>query len=117
MRKRPTRAEQKIWRWLRDRYLGGYKFRRQHPVDSYILDFYCSELQLCVEVDGETHDTETRVAYDARRTRVLASHGIRVLRLRNEHVATQPDGAWALIVDAVEKAAARHPDRESRPSP
>ena len=117
MRTRSTRAENTIWRWLRNRYLGDYKFRRQHPVDSYILDFYCPELQLCIEVDGETHDTAERAAYDARRTANLARHGIHVLRLTNDHIATQPDGAWALIVDAVGHAAAKLADRESRPSP
>ena len=111
LRRTSTPAERKLWYWLRHRYLGGHKFRRQHPIDDYVLDFYCAELRLCIEVDGETHDTETAILYDARRTRFLAARGVTVLRLRNEHVDEQPDGAWDLIVDAVERL------RESRPSP
>jgi len=49
MRKAPTRSEDRVWSWLRDRRFGGYKFRRQHPVGDYIVDFYCSELKLAIE--------------------------------------------------------------------
>ncbi|HEU4889251.1 MAG TPA: endonuclease domain-containing protein, partial [Thermoanaerobaculia bacterium] len=100
------------------RYLGGHKFRRQHPIDGYILDFYCSELKLCVEVDGQSHDTEATVLYDSKRTCDLTAYGVTVLRLRNEHIAEQPDGAWSMIVEAVEEAIrVKNVSRESRPSP
>jgi very-short-patch-repair endonuclease len=119
LRRGSTAAERKIWYWLRHRYLGGYKFRRQHPIDSYILDFYCPELKLCVEVDGQSHDTEAKVLYDANRTRTLAAHGVRVVRLRNEHIDEQADGAWSVIVAAVDEAirVRKLLLRESRPSP
>ncbi|MFL6246819.1 MAG: endonuclease domain-containing protein [Thermoanaerobaculia bacterium] len=110
LRQTSTAPEHKIWRWLRNRYLGQYKFRRQHPVDDYILDFYCAELKLCIEVDGESHDYH--VAYDARRTQFLEARGITVLRLRNEYIDEQPDNAWSLIVEAVENCV-----RQCRPSP
>jgi len=111
LRKTLTAAERKLWYWLRHRYLGGHKFRRQHAIDDYILDFYCAELRFCIEVDGASHDTETAILYDARRSRFLAARGVSVLRLRNEYIDEQPDGAWDLIVDRVERL------RESRPSP
>ena len=107
LRRGSTAAERKIWYWLRHRYLGGHKFRRQHPIDSYILDFYCPELKLCIEVDGQSHDTEATVLYDANRTRILAARGVTVVRLRNEHIDEQPDGAWSLIVAAVDEAMLR----------
>ena len=118
LRRGSTAAERKIWYWLRHRYLGGHKFRRQHPIDSYILDFYCPELKLCIEVDGQSHDTEATVLYDTKRTVGLATHGVTVVRLRNEHIGEQPDGAWSLIVAAVDEAIrVRSVQRESRPSP
>ncbi|MGA8221784.1 MAG: DUF559 domain-containing protein, partial [Candidatus Acidiferrales bacterium] len=55
MRQTQTDAERKLWSILRDRRLGGFKFRRQHPVDRYILDFYCAERRLAVEADGGQH--------------------------------------------------------------
>ena len=118
LRRSSTAAETKIWYWLRHRYLGGHKFRRQHPIDRYILDFYCPELKLCIEVDGQSHDTDASVLYDATRTRKLAACGVTVVRLRNDHIDEQADGAWSLIVAAVEEAMrVRSPHRESRPSP
>jgi very-short-patch-repair endonuclease len=51
-RKRPTREERVVWRWLRDRRFGELKFRRQHPLIGYILDFYCAEICLAIEIDG-----------------------------------------------------------------
>ena len=115
LRKCSTLAERKLWHWLRRRYLGGFKFRRQHSIDGYILDFYCPALNLCVEVDGTCHDSPERMSYDESRTRHLSARGITVIRLGNEHIDEQPDGAWSLIVAAVESAERRHP--ELRPSP
>ena len=119
LRRNSTAAERKIWHWLRHRYLGGHKFRRQHPIGGYVLDFYCPELKLCVEVDGQSHDTDARVGYDIKRTDKLAAYGVTVVRLRNEYIDEQPDGAWSVIVAAVEEAMrARNTGlRESRPSP
>src|SRR5687768_13771758 len=97
LRKTSTACERKIWYWLRHRYVDGYKFRRQHPTDDdYILDFYCAELKLCIELDGPVHDTAEQAEYDAARTRTLMAKNIRVVRIRNEYVREQPDGAWAM---------------------
>ncbi len=77
-------AEQLVWSLLRDRRLGGLKFRRQVPSGPYIADFLCHEVNLIVELDGETH--EYRMHEDAERTRYLESQELRVLRVANEDV-------------------------------
>jgi very-short-patch-repair endonuclease len=56
MRRAPTRSENRLWSWLRDRRFDGYKFRRQYPIGRYVLDFYCAELKLAIEVDGRHHE-------------------------------------------------------------
>ena len=81
LRKNATDAERRLWRHLRRRGLGGFRFRRQHPVGLYICDFVCVEASVVVELDGSQH--VDRTAYDARRDRFLRSAGFRVLRFWN----------------------------------
>ena len=83
LRKALTLSEQRLWQWLRNRAFCGYKFRRQVPVAHYILDFYCPELKLAVEVDGRQHELPCMVQYDDERSMELARFGIRVLRIAN----------------------------------
>jgi very-short-patch-repair endonuclease len=84
LRQEMTPAEIVLWEKLRDRRLGGYKFRRQKPIGPFIVDFYCAESRLVVEIDGESHDL--RAEQDEARTRQLADYGYRVIRFRNEQV-------------------------------
>jgi very-short-patch-repair endonuclease len=84
MRREPTRAEDRVWFWLRDRRCAGFKFRRQVPVGPYILDFYCVELKLAIELDGAHHRAAWICDYDGRRSLELEDHGIYVLRIPNE---------------------------------
>ncbi|CAN5381735.1 hypothetical protein BH24GEM3_BH24GEM3_21670 [soil metagenome] len=84
LRKEPTLAERTLWEAISKRRLGGLRFRRQHPVGRFILDFYCPGQRLAIELDGEVHDSQTE--RDAERTAVLQAAGIRVLRFRNEQV-------------------------------
>jgi len=79
-----TSAEVVMWGKVRGRRLAGMRFRRQHPVLGYVLDFYCHEIRLAVDVDGDAH--RGREQYDAMRTRILLDHAIKVLRLRNDEV-------------------------------
>jgi very-short-patch-repair endonuclease len=102
LRKHLTPAERIVWRWLRDRYLDGYKFRRQHPMGRYILDFYCIELRLCIELDGRFHNTDEGAARDEARSQELSTRGVTVIRFWNDDVREQPDGCWAKIVETVE---------------
>jgi len=86
LRKRETPAEKLLWWALRNRNLADLKFRRQHPIDRYILDFYCHEWQLAIELDGLHHFSPERRAYDAVRTRYLEGAGIRIIRFTNTQV-------------------------------
>jgi len=84
LRRRLTPAEAVLWEALRERRLGGIKFRRQHPVGAYVNDFCCSALRFGVEVDGPVHDG--RREEDADRVAVLAEEGYVLLRFLNEAV-------------------------------
>jgi very-short-patch-repair endonuclease len=84
MRKMPTRAEDRLWSWLRGRRTFGFKFRRQVPAGPYILDFYCAHLRLAIELDGSQHDTPGMQEYDDRRSAFLGKRGVRVFRIPNE---------------------------------
>jgi very-short-patch-repair endonuclease len=105
LRRAQTRAEHKVWWWLRDRALG-YKFRRQVPVGPYILDFYCDELGLAIELDGPQHNTFDMSDYDSERTLFLRERGIEVVRMPNE--LTDGDGEYgiACIKAAIARRAA-----------
>jgi len=83
LRNNPTSAEATLWCELQRKQLDGRKFRRQHSVGSYILDFYCPLEKLCVELDGAGHFTEEGIAYDKERTEYLNSLNIRVIRFKN----------------------------------
>jgi len=83
--------------------MAGWKFRRQHVVAGYIVDFYCPELRLAIEVDGAVH--RTQVAEDHRRDEALARLGTRVLRLRNAEVLERLDEVIARIAVACEAVA------------
>ena len=86
MRHELTWAEIALWRQLRNRQLCGLKFRRQQPLGSYILDFYCAEKLLVVELDGGQHDIPEEREYDARRTDFLRNEGLEVLRFWNSQI-------------------------------
>ena len=86
LRQRLTPAEARLWTLLKRSRLDGRKFRRQHSVGPYILDFYCPSEKLAVELDGEGHFTLPGVSHDAKRRRFLERYGIRVIRFENERV-------------------------------
>lgn len=89
LRQHATLAEIALWRLLKGRSVKGLKFRRQHGVGPYILDFYCPELKLCIELDGESHSNKTE--YDDARTEYLNTMGkIQVLRFENRVVLENP---------------------------
>ena len=86
LRKASTKAEKLLWAALRNRNLNGLKFRRQHALDKFIVDFYCNEKKLVVELDGNVHDEKNNKEYDEARTSMLAGLNIIVLRFKNEEV-------------------------------
>lgn len=88
LRKKQTPTEQILWECLRGRRLAGLKFRRQHPIDKFIADFYCHEARLVVEVDGAVHREKNQIERDALRTEVLSRLGLSVVRVTNTEVET-----------------------------
>ena len=101
LRRQSTDAEALLWRLLRGRQIASAKFRRQHSFSPYILDFYCHELKLAVELDGGQHNEEAGRRRDARRDAYLAEHGIRVLRFWNNDVFRETEAVLEAIYAAV----------------
>ena len=95
-----TAAERVLWQALRRRAVDNLRFRRQHAVGSYVLDFCCPEVKLAVELDGGIHDDDDQAAHDAERTRWLEAYGYRILRVRNEDVTADLSGVIARIRQA-----------------
>ena len=92
-----------MWRALRRRKLGGLKFRRQHPIGSSIVDFYCHNKHLAVEIDGPVHLGEDTRIRDALRQEVIEQYGVRFIRLSAEEVEHDLDGALKKIKAAVDE--------------
>ncbi len=88
-RKRPTPAERRAWDLIRGRKLLGLKFRRQHHIRGFVVDFYCHELRLVLEIDGPVHHTRGQKAHDAERAALLEGLGHRVVRIPNETVSRE----------------------------
>jgi very-short-patch-repair endonuclease len=93
-----------LWECLRGRRLNGLRFRRQHPIGPYILDFYCSSARLAVEVDGAAHDFQERARHDKRREAWLGEHGVRVLRFTAQDVL-RDEGLEGVLTMIAEVAA------------
>ena len=91
LRNNLTPAEAKLWFYLKSSQLGE-KFRRQHSVGSYILDFYCPRKKLAVELDGSPHDTEQGYQNDQKRTEYINKQGIKVIRFENKEVINNTEG-------------------------
>jgi very-short-patch-repair endonuclease len=86
LRRVETWAEKLMWRWLRDRRFSSYKFRRQHPLGIYYLDFFCEEAALNVELDGSQHGFPDQREHDQEREKFLKSRGIKTLRFWNSQL-------------------------------
>jgi very-short-patch-repair endonuclease len=116
LRKSMSDAERKLWRGLRARRIDGARFRRQHPIGRYIVDFVCLEQRLVVEVDGGQHTEDEHIAADARRDRWLESEGYRVMRVSTTDVYGNLDGVldtiWATLQDRLSVWAKPHPHQE-----
>ena len=89
LRNNLTPAEAILWKFLQNKQLNGKRFRRQHGVGPYILDFYCPSLKLAIELDGEQHFFEEGIAYDKIRTEYLNTFNIKVIRFENDEVLHQ----------------------------
>jgi very-short-patch-repair endonuclease len=100
LRRPMTPQELGLWLRVKNRQLGGFKFRRQHPVGPYILDFYCPEARLAVEIDGQSHWSPEQEAHDARRDAWFQEMGIETLRLSAESLK-RPGAAADRILEVV----------------
>jgi very-short-patch-repair endonuclease len=101
MRHPQTPAEATLWRAIHNRNLS-YKFRRQHPIDHFIVDFYCAQARLCIEVDGPSHFEPDQAAYDLARTGFLEGLGYHVMRCTNEDVRYNIHAVVDEIVKTIE---------------
>jgi very-short-patch-repair endonuclease len=99
LRRQMTPPEARLWVALRRRQADGLRFRRQHPIGPYVLDFYCDSAKLAVEVDGFAHVTGDHPQRDARRDEWLAVRGIRTLRIDARDVRDELNGVVGLIVN------------------
>ena len=99
LRRKLSPPELRLWLRLRERP-AELKFRNQHPFGPYILDFYCVEAELAVEIDGYTHESAEAAAHDARRDAYLRAHGVETLRLGGADTHHDPDGAADAAVHA-----------------
>ncbi|QNN25389.1 endonuclease domain-containing protein [Planctomycetales bacterium ZRK34] len=115
LRKDSPTPERILWGYLRNRQLGGLKFRRQVPIDRYVADYYCADAKLIIELDGESH--VGRAEYDERRTQVLESRGYRVLRFMNDDLLNHPEAVADAILRAAEDAEINTTSPSPQPSP
>ncbi|MFN8994060.1 MAG: endonuclease domain-containing protein [Alphaproteobacteria bacterium] len=101
LRVHSTEAEKKLWNHLRNRQIAGYKFRRQHTVNGFYLDFACEDLKLAIELDGGQHNDPVHGAHDTRRAAALHKSGWRILRFWNNEVMENIEGVLAVIAQAL----------------
>ncbi len=111
LRRNQTDVERMLWFRLRDRRLGGWKFRRQFPIDRFVVDFFCADAHLIVELDGGQHAAQA--AADAQRTKILEAMGYLVLRYWNNDVMQNIDG----VVEDITTALERHRSEPPHPHP
>lgn len=95
LRKNSTYPEQLLWSMLRGKQLSGLRFRRQHPIEPYIVDFYCASARLAIELDGKSHDE--REKQDQQRSKEIEKQCILVMRVSNDDVLTNLEGVLKLI--------------------
>lgn len=101
LRRNMTNHEKKVWNRIKNKQLLNQKFRRQHTISSYILDFFCVRCKLSIEIDGTTHENSDQIDYDKHRTEYLNEIGIIELRFRNEEVDHDLDGMLNKICDFI----------------
>ena len=111
LRRDQTDAERVLWFRLRDRRFNGWKFRRQFPVDRFVVDFFCADAHLIIELDGGQH--AVRVAADLERTKILEAMGYLVIRFWNNDVMKNIDG----VLEEINAALGSHTSEPPHPNP
>ena len=103
LRRNETKAEKLLWEKLRNNQLEGLKFRRQHPVNIYIADFYCHKFKLIIELDGDYHNQEEQKQKDEVRTEVLRLNDLKIIRFKNEEVEQDINQVLTMIKNKIEQ--------------
>jgi len=103
LRSNMTKAEIILWSRLRSKQINGYKFRRQQPLLDYIVDFYCKDLKLIIEVDGEIHSLPEKTNYDLKRDKILKINGYNIIHLTNLEIETELDSTINKLILYINK--------------
>ncbi len=115
LRRKQTNAEAVMWELLRDRRFTGLKFRRQHQIGEYVVDFYCHDKKLVVELDGAVHAEPEQARKDKTRDAYLKSLGLTVLRIRNDELVSDPESTLRRIAAHIPSPAGRGAWGEGNP--
>jgi very-short-patch-repair endonuclease len=97
LRKNMPEPEKLMWTRLRAKQINGYKFRRQYSVGKYIIDFYCPEAKLAIEIDGDSHFTDEQIQHDCMRQKFIETKAIRFLRFTNKDIFENIEGVLFTI--------------------
>lgn len=108
LRNNSTKAEIRLWNYLKGKQLMGYDFHRQKPIDKYIADFFCNTLMLAIELDGYTHGFEEAFERDQKKEQRLNEMGIIVLKYRDDDVMNNIEGVLEDIKDCIRKIENKH---------
>jgi type I restriction enzyme M protein len=116
LRTNQTEAEKQLWRQLRNRNLADYKFRRQYPIEPYIVDFLCFSHKLIIELDGGHHNEDNQIIYDKKRSNYLEQKGFFILRFWNNQVLGEMDVVLNEILVSLEASPSPQPSPSGRGS-
>ncbi|MBL7994543.1 DUF559 domain-containing protein [bacterium] len=103
LRNHATRSERLLWTQLKGKQLSGFKFRRQHGVGPYVLDFYCPETKLAIEIDGSSHNSDDARKKDQRRQAFIEEFGIRFLRITDTELFENPNKVLEKIKEELDR--------------
>ena len=101
LRQNQTNAEELVWRYLRNKQMLGYKFKRQYSVDHFVIDFYSPELKLAVELDGASHNKPEQIEYDIIRQKYVEKFNIKFVRIKDENLFGNPNKEFMKIENAI----------------
>ena len=114
LRNHSTDAENILWLHLRGKQMG-YKFRRQHPIGNYIVDFYCHQLKLAIEADGAVHDKQEVSSNDKERQLILENEGLKIIRFTNHEIRYNIESVLLILKSIIDECSKRPGDSPQLP--